>query len=101
MRQLDLAEHLGVSQATIVSLEAGRTKWNDDNIARFCVALKLDPADILRKAADVLDGAEAAQPEPVDDPLRAQLLDIYDRQDLGDMMQILGTLAKAWRPDEV
>lgn len=99
MRQLDLADHLGVSQATIVSLEAGRTKWNDDNISRFCVALKLDPADILRKAADVLDGAEAPQPEVVDDPLRAQLNDLYDRKDWTGLMRHLGTLAEAWEPD--
>ena len=95
--QSDLADRLGVTVATVKSTESGRTRWNDENLFRFAAALDADSATILRVVADLMEGNEAEQV----DPLRAQLVDIYDRRSLGDMMQMLGTLAKTWHPDEI
>jgi DNA-binding XRE family transcriptional regulator len=94
--QAALAEALGVTTQTVKSLEAGRTRWNIDNIVKVAAVLSVDLHDLFASlAADFRDGVNVSP-----DPLLAEVIGCYNRRDLPGMLGVMRKLSLAWNPDQ-
>lgn len=50
MSQRELARRVGLSQATVSRVLAGKTPMTVDQLGAFCVVLRLEPSEVLAEA---------------------------------------------------
>lgn len=78
-KQVDLANHLGLSQQAYSKLENGETSFSDETIEKISDFFKITPADFERPFENMMVGNNSMNHDSTIHLIDAKVLDVLDK----------------------